>query len=76
VQPIWMLLRLVGAKRRSRFNGAPGGPKTRPAARDSNSWNRFSFASPRFIYKNRFNEPLKEILVWETARQEPTPMFS
>jgi hypothetical protein len=35
----------------------PGDPKTRPSA--SNSWNRFSSTSPRFMSKKRFNERSK-----------------
>jgi len=35
----------------------PGDSKTRPSG--SNSWNRFSFTSPRFMNKKRFNERSK-----------------
>jgi hypothetical protein len=35
----------------------PGDPKTRPSV--SNSWNRLSFTSPRFMNKKRFNERSK-----------------
>jgi hypothetical protein len=35
----------------------PGDSKTRPSG--SNSWNRFSYTSPRFISKKRFNERSK-----------------
>jgi hypothetical protein len=35
----------------------PGDSKTRPSA--STNWNRFSFTSPRFMNKKRFNERSK-----------------
>jgi hypothetical protein len=35
----------------------PGDSKTRPSG--SNSWNRISFTSPRFMNKKRFNERSK-----------------
>jgi hypothetical protein len=43
----------------------PGDSKTRPSG--SNSWNRFSFTSPRFMNKKRFDERLKRF----PFRQQP-----
>ena len=48
----------------------PGDSKTHPSG--SNSWNRFSFTSPRFMDKKRFNERSKRFLFGQQPVKEKT----